>query len=174
MLATGGQLQCVAAFIDDICNGGKDHPSNIQHLRDLLATIATANFKIGAGKIEVGVDELLAFGFLLRDGTWQPDPACTAPISRLTAPQNCSQLRGFLGLAGYYRMFVRGFASIAKPLSQLLKEDQPWEWGPAQTAAFDELKQRLGSSPVLMMPCPDRPYILYTDFCGLSVSAVLE
>ena len=116
----------MAAFIDDICNGGQHHEDNLANLDVLLSALQDVNFKVGAGKIELGAEELLAFGFRLYSGSWEPDPARTAPISRLIPPTNRSQLRGFLGLVGYYRMFIRNFAQIARPLSMLLKEDQAW------------------------------------------------
>ena len=95
-------------------------------------------------------------------------------ISRLVPPENRSQLRGFLGLAGYYRQFVHRYAAHARPLTELLKEDTAWVWGEQQEAAFQLLKDRLQTAPVLALPAPDRPYTLFTDFCGASVSAVLE
>ena len=129
--------------MDDICNGGGDHPKNLVNIERLLGALHASNFKIGAGKIELGASFLLAFGFRLSGGTWAPDPERTAPIAKLVPPANRSQLRGFLGLAGYYRMFIRNFAGIAKPLSQLLKEDQAWCWGLPQDHAFQELKEHL-------------------------------
>ena len=63
---------------------------------------------------------------------------------------------------------------MARPLTNLLKEDVPWSWGPQQEAAFSKLQQHLREEPVLALPQPDKPYTLHTDFCGASISAVLE
>ena len=92
-------------------------------LTRLFSALSTANLKIGAGKIECGANYLLAFGFRVENGTWKPDPERTSAIASLVPPANRRQLRGFLGLVGYYRQFIKGFASIARPLSNLLKED---------------------------------------------------
>ena len=75
---------------------------------------------------------------------------------------------------GYYREFVKGFAGIAKPLYELLKENVAWSWGPAQQHAFSMLQARLASSPILALPEADRPFTVYSDFCGHSIAAVLE
>ena len=69
---------------------------------------------------------------------------------------------------------MRGYAAISRPLTLLLKEDTEWSWGPSQQQAFDHLQHNLRSEPVLALPQPDKPYTLYTDFCGDSVGAVLE
>ena len=100
-LSRAGLLQQVAAFVDDICNGGGDHAGNLENIEKLLSALHTSNFKIGAGKIELGASFLLAFGFRLSEGAWAPDPERTAPIAKLVPPANRSQLRSFLGLAGY-------------------------------------------------------------------------
>ena len=83
-------------------------------------------------------------------------------------------MRGFLGITGYYREFVRGYAGIARPLYNLLKENSPWIWGDAENTAFTVLKERLACSPILALPEEDRPFTVYSDFCGHSISAVLE
>ena len=83
-------------------------------------------------------------------------------------------MRGFLGITGYYRQFIRGYAAIARPLTALLKEDCAWTWGPPQQAAFDKLQEHLRTEPILALPVADRPFLLHTDFCGDSIAAVLE
>ena len=90
MLAEAKLLPHVAAFIDDLCNGGKNHPANLDSLECLFAALARKNFKIGARKIEVGASHLLAFGYKLENGTWAPDPARVDPIARLVPPVNRS------------------------------------------------------------------------------------
>jgi len=83
-------------------------------------------------------------------------------------------LRGFLGLTGYYRDFILRYSHIAKPLTQLLKEDQPWLWGATCQTAFQQLKSCLTSAPILAMPEFDRPFTIHCDFSAQAISAVLE
>ena len=72
-------------------------------------------------------------------------------------PQNVSQVRSFLGLAGFYRRFVKDFNSIAGPINELTKKDVPFQWGEAQEKAFEELKMKLTSTPLLALQILVRP-----------------
>ncbi|GBG85242.1 hypothetical protein CBR_g39808 [Chara braunii] len=81
--------------------------------------------------------------------------------------------RAFLGLASYYRRFIKGFAGIAKPLTNLLKKEEQLIWMPECEAAFQALKEAVTSAPVLARPDPTRPFALYTDWQPQAISAVL-
>ena len=115
-----------------------------------------------------------SFGFQLQAGTLAPDPDKVEAIKKLLPPTTHSELRGFLGLAGYYREFVAKFSGIARPLTTLLKEDVPWEWTAECQAAFQMLQAKLASAPILAMPEPDRPFQVHTDFSHVAVSSILE
>ncbi len=78
-----------------------------------------------------------------------------------------------MGLANYYRRYVKGFSQIVKPLTSLLKVDQEWHWGEEQERAFLELKAQLTSAPILRRPVRGRPYQLHTDWSMLGLGAVL-
>lgn len=77
-------------------------------------------------------------------------------------------------MTGYYRDFVHRYSAIAKPLTELLKEDHAWEWTSACQEAFERLKAKLTSEPILALPEHDRPFVVHTDFSHHAVSAVLE
>ena len=94
----------------------------------------------------------------MREGKLLPDPARIEPLLRLLPPTTRTQLRGYLGLTGYYRPFIRDYARIAKPLTNLLKEDVVWRWEESEQKAFEYLRTALSSEPILAMPQPDRPY----------------
>jgi hypothetical protein len=89
-------------------------------------------------------------------------------------PTNVSELRSFLGLASYYRKFVKDFSAIATPLTQLLHKDLPYDWGQEQQTAFEQLKQCLISAPVLILPDPTKPFTVTTDASDLAIGAVLS
>ncbi|KAK8708585.1 hypothetical protein V6N13_059623 [Hibiscus sabdariffa] len=88
-------------------------------------------------------------------------------------PRNVDEVRSFLGLAGYYRRFVKGFSSIALPLTKLLRKDQPFEWSEERQQSFDQLKQALTHAPVLVQPEPGKEFIVYSDASHSGLGCVL-
>ncbi len=79
-------------------------------------------------------------------------------IARIPCPIDVSRVRTFMGLANYYRMYVKGFSAMAKPVNMLLKLDQEWQWGNEQERTFVELKARLVVAPILRRPIRGRPF----------------
>ena len=94
-------------------------------------------------------------------------------VEKFPTPTKVKELQGFLGLAGFYRRVVEGFAHRALPLYQLLKGEQEWKWKQPQEEAFQDLKSTLITAPVLAMPDFKLPFTLYTDACGYAIGAVL-
>lgn len=89
------------------------------------------------------------------------------------SPSNVKELRSFLGLAGYYRRFVRHFAVISKPLTEFLKKNSLFVWHEDQQTAFSTLQQDLVSAPVLALPNFSKPFCIETDACHNGVGAIL-
>ena len=94
-------------------------------------------------------------------------------ITQWPRPKNATEVRSFLGLAGYYRKFVEGFASKVKPLMQLTCKEPKFEWSEACEKSFAELKEHLTQTPVLVLPKVGIPYVLYTDASGTGLGCVL-
>lgn len=102
------------------------------------------------------------------------DPDKIAALINMPNPTKVDELRAFLGLAGYYRRFVPNFGTIATPLTDLLKKDTKFVWGPAQQQAAATLKARLCSAPVLAYPDWDKEFLLHTDASHTGIGAVLS
>jgi hypothetical protein len=77
------------------------------------------------------------------------------------APTSVGDIQSFLGLAGYYRRFIKGFLKITKPMTELLEKDKKFKWMHACEASFQELKKRLTTTPVLVMPDMEKPFSIY-------------
>ncbi len=94
-------------------------------------------------------------------------------IARILCPMNVSKVRTFMGLASYYRRYVKGFTMMAKPLNMSLKLDQEWQWGNEQERVFVEFKARLVTVPILRRPIKGRPFQRHTDWSMLGLGTVL-
>ena len=88
-------------------------------------------------------------------------------------PSNVKEVRSFLGLAGYYRKFVEGFSSIARPMTQLLKKDKKFEWTPKCEESFQDLNKRLTTTLVLATPDIHKEFVIYCDASRTGVGGVL-
>ena len=94
-------------------------------------------------------------------------------ITSWPIPLTVTQVRSFLGLAGFYRRFVRDFSTIAAPLHKLTKKGVPFTWGPAHQQAFDTLKSKLTQAPLLQLPDFDKVFELECDAGDLGIGGVL-
>ena len=102
-----------------------------------------------------------------------PDPEKIRAVTDLAAPTTKAHVRSFLGFASYYRRFIKGYATLALPLTKLLKENSEFEWGEEQNAAFSQLKACLSSAPILVHPDWEHPFLLQTDASDYAIGAVL-
>jgi hypothetical protein len=101
------------------------------------------------------------------------DPSKVKDVLSWNTPQNVSDIRSFLGLAGYYRRFIEGFSKIFKPMTKLLEKGKTFEWTPGREAYFQELKKKLIMTPVLTMPDMDKSFSIYCDASGQGLGCVL-
>jgi hypothetical protein len=91
------------------------------------------------------------------------DPSKVQDVLSRKAPTSVSDIQSFLGLAGYYRRFIEGSSKISKPMTELLEKDKQFKWTLACESSFQELKKRLTTAPVLVMPNMEKPFSIYCD-----------
>lgn len=101
------------------------------------------------------------------------DPSKIEAVQNWRSPRTLKQLRGFLGLTGYYRRFIKGYGMMAKPLTDLLKKDVPYHWGQQEQEAMDRLKQAMVATPVLALPDFTKEFVVETDASAKGIGAVL-
>src|ERR1700752_1423141 len=109
------------------------------------------------------MQSLLFLGHIVTYIEIAPDPQKIEAVQKIQPPKPVTQLRSFLGLVGYYQQFIRDFSKIAQLLNQLLCKDISYMWDKPQREAFEELKQRLVTAPILKYPNFDKFFILATN-----------
>ncbi|XP_075489476.1 putative mitochondrial protein AtMg00860 [Primulina tabacum] len=109
---------------------------------------------------------------LSRDGV-EVHPSKVDVVENWPVPKSVTEIRSFLGLAGYYMKFIQGFSSIAMPLTALTKNNVKFVWGPECQESFDRLKQVFTKTPVLTMPSGQGEFVVYTDALNFRLGAVL-
>ena len=131
----------VVVFIDDILIYSKNEKEHEEHLRIVLGTLRKHQLYAKFSKCQFWLREVGFLGHVVSEGGISVDPALVQSVLKCVAPTNQTEVRSFLGLAGYDRKFVQGFLSIARPLTQLLKKDKKFEWTDKCEESFQELKR---------------------------------
>ena len=142
----------VIIFIDDILVYSKTKEDHMKHLRIVLQKLRDHKLYAKFSKCEFWLTEVSFIGHILSHNGILVDPSKIKDVVEWVTPTTVKEVRGFLGLAGYYRRFVPDFSKIAKPLTELTKKDEPYVWTEAREEAFQILKQRLVTAPVLVQP----------------------
>ncbi|GBG71210.1 hypothetical protein CBR_g8513 [Chara braunii] len=164
----------VVVYLDDILVFSKTLQEHQGHLRQVLEKLREANFKINAKKCEWAKTQVLYLGHVLDGDGIKPEDSKIATIRDWPTPRTLTELRSFLGLANYYRKFVRNFSTIAAPLRRLLKKEAIWQWDKDCTFALKKLKRALIEYPVLKVADPSLPFVVTTDASQYGIGAVLQ
>jgi hypothetical protein len=112
-------------------------------------------------------------GHVISKGGISVGPSKVQDVSSWNAPTSVSAIQCFLGLTGYYRRFIKGFSTISKPMTELLEKDKKFEWTSACEDSFQELKKRLTTAPILVMPNMEKQFSIYCDVSGQGLGCVL-
>ncbi|GBG85651.1 hypothetical protein CBR_g40381 [Chara braunii] len=164
---------CVIVYMDDILVYSDTFHGHAQHIEWTLGALRDAGFKIALEKSEFFLPEISFLGYVVTRGGLRPDSRKVAAVKEALVPTSLTQVRAFLSLASYYRRFIKGFATIARPLTNLLRKEQPLHWDDECDRAFGALKDALITAPILIRPDPSRQFILITDWQPEAISAIL-
>ncbi|GBG80876.1 hypothetical protein CBR_g31432 [Chara braunii] len=164
----------VVVYLDDILVFSRTLQEHQGHLRQVLEKLREGNFKINAKKCEWAKTQVLYLGHMLDGDGIKPEDSKIAAIRDWSTPRTLTELRSFLGLANYYRKFVRNFLTIAAPLRRLLKKEAIWQWDKDCTSARKKLKRALIEYPVLKVADPSLPFVVTMDASQHGIGAVLQ
>ncbi|MES9884855.1 MAG: reverse transcriptase domain-containing protein [Sedimenticola sp.] len=160
-------------YIDDILIYSKSFDEHIQHLELVFATIQKANVKLRASKCEFMKEKMKYLGHIFTKDGVQADDSKTDLIRNYKRPTTIKELKQFLGLAQFYRKFIKDFSKICKPLHELTSRKKQFKWSQEAEQAFVLLKQKLINPPILQFPQFDRTFYLWTDSSDSAIGFVL-
>nr|VZI39678.1 unnamed protein product [Spirometra erinaceieuropaei] len=164
-------------YLDDIIVFGRSTEEHNSNLREVLEALQEAGLTLNPTKCLFLRSEVQFLGHLISPGRISPLPDRIKHIRTWPTSTNQTELRSFLGLASYYRRFIRDFAQIAAPLHKLTEKGRPYTWSADCDTAFNTLRAALCSAPLLTLPNVDDdapPFILDTDASGFAIGAVLS
>lgn len=160
-------------YMDDIVVFSPTFEQHLVDLRQVLERLKQANLKLKPSKCFFARRTISYLGHTVTSEGIHVDPEKIEAVRSYPAPRNLKDLRSFLGMTGYYRRFVESYASIASPLYRLTKSDVPFVWTEACEKAFQQLKEKLITAPILAYPDFTKPFRVHTDASGFAIGAVL-
>jgi hypothetical protein len=166
-------VECLV-YLDDILLFSETIEDHARRMRLVFDRIREANFKLNAAKCTFAAPDVVYLGHVISKHGIAPDTNKVTAIRNFPRPQTVRDVRSFLGLSGYYRSFIKEYAAMSRPLTQLTKKDVTFVWADAQQTAFEDLKAALTSDSVLAHPRFDQPFILSCDASNYAISAILS
>jgi hypothetical protein len=160
-------------FIDDTLICSKSDSDHEKYLRLVLQKRRDNQLYAKYSKCEFWIGEVPFLGHIISNGGILVDPAKVKKIVVWSIPTTVIEIRSFLGLAEYYQRFIEGSSKIAKPMTSLLEKGKEFKWDEKCQDSFDQLKKRLMSPPVLIMPDLQKGFDIYCDACGQGLGCVL-
>ncbi|KAL4303687.1 hypothetical protein GQ457_10G017930 [Hibiscus cannabinus] len=164
---------CLEIFMDDFSTFGEDFDSCLSNLEKVLKRCKETNLVLNWEKCHFMVDKGIVLGHKISSKGMEVDKAKIEVISKLPPPTTVKGIRSFLGHAGFYRRFIEDFSKITKPLCSLLEQGRPFEFNKDCTKAFNLLKQKLVTAPIVEPPDWKIPFELMCDARDYAVGAVL-
>ena len=164
----------IAVYLDDILIFSRSIDEHWQHIRWALEKLREAKLFGRLHKCEFLKEQVDYLGFEVSPGGIRASPGKVKAVIEWPRPKSVHDVRSFLGLASYYRRFVRGFSEIARPLTELTRAGAEWKWSTSQHTAFNRLKLALTTAPVLMLPDLEKQFVVTTDASDAAVGAILE
>nr|GFC25501.1 putative reverse transcriptase domain-containing protein [Tanacetum cinerariifolium] len=153
----------VIVFIDDILTYSKNKEEQGEHLKTILKLLKDEKLYAKFSMCDFWLNSVQFLGHVIDSSGIHVDPAKIEAIKSWAAPTTPTEVRQFLGLASYYRRFIKELSLIAKPLTKFTQKGKPFVWGNNEEEAFQTLKQKLCSAPILSLPEGSEDFVVYCD-----------
>ncbi|WVZ52335.1 hypothetical protein U9M48_003407 [Paspalum notatum var. saurae] len=163
----------MVVFIDDILVYSKNEKEHEEHLRIVLSHLSEHKLYAKFSKCAFWLKKVAFLGHILSAKGVAVDPSKVEDVLNWKQPQTVTEIRSFLGLAGYYRRFIKDFSRISKPMTALTQKNVKFAWSPKCEEAFGTLKKLLTLAPVLAQPDITKPFDVYCDASGSGLGCVL-
>lgn len=160
-------------FFDDILIYSKSYEEHLVHLKLVFELLMKDQWFIKLSKCSFAQRQIKYLGHVISEQGVGTDPDKVSAIAQWPRPTSIKELRSFLGLAGYYRKFMKNFGPICRPLTDLLKKHSLFVWTVDHEESFTALKNALCTAPVLALPDFSKGFSIEADACGSGVGAVL-
>nr|KYP35801.1 Retrovirus-related Pol polyprotein from transposon 17.6 [Cajanus cajan] len=163
----------VVVFIDDILVYSKNKEEHEEHLKVVLQTLRERQLYAKLSKYDFWLEEVSFLGHVISSGGIAVDPSIVEAVLKWETPKSISEIRIFLALAGYYRRFIEGFSKLALPLTSLTRKGVVFVWDSKCENSFRDLKEKLTSAPVLVLPDLSKTFVVYCDASKMGLGEVL-
>ncbi|GJY69467.1 putative reverse transcriptase domain-containing protein [Tanacetum coccineum] len=163
----------VIVFIDDILIYSKSRKEHEGHLKLILKLVREEELYAKFSNCDFLLSKVQFLGHVIDSEGIHVDPAKIESINDWASPKIPTKIHQFLGLSGYYRRFIEGFSKIARPMTKLIQKSMKFDWGEKAEAAFQLLKQKLCSAPILALPKGSEDFVVYCDASHKGLGAVL-
>ena len=177
IVLAGLNFDSCLCYLDDVICFGRSMQEHNNRLQAVLERFREHNLRVKLCKCQFAATEVSFLGHRVSQDGVSPDPEKVVAIKRIPKPSCVKEVRSFLGLAGYYRRFIKDFATLAAPLTKLTTKEvskQPFTWTNECDMSFIQLRSQLCTAPILAYPKFDRLFTLYTDASDVGLGAVLS
>ena len=164
-------------YLDDVIVFSDSFNDHLKHIREVFQLINEAGLKLKLRKCQFVRESVEYLGHIISADGIAPDPKKIEKVKNYKIPTNADEVRSFLGLAGYYRRFIKNFGSIARPLTRKTTKEvikQPFNWTEEDHKAFETLRTHLVTPPILAFPDFNAEFLLFTDACDYGIGAILS
>ena len=161
-------------FLDDIIITSSTFEEHLENLEKVFDRLRKAGLKLKPNKCHFLQKEIEFLGHKVSERGIAPDDSKIEKIRDFPTPRNAKEVKSFLGLSGYYRRFIKGYATISHPLTELTSLKTQFKWGENEQRSFDLLRTCLTTKPILAFPDFSKPFAIFTDASDTGIGAILS